>query len=80
MAHPRLAAIFVTTSGDLKRRMAAIERQLLERTENATPAMPCSIVDMRLKNPKNAPLCLTFSHAQDASSGGDRAPHLVPWS
>jgi hypothetical protein len=31
-----------------------------------------------LEKPKKAPLCLTFSHAQDAFQGGDRAPHLVP--
>jgi hypothetical protein len=44
------------------------------------PPMPCSLVDACLKNPKKAPLCLTFSQAQDALPGGDRAPHLIPQS
>jgi hypothetical protein len=69
-----------TFSGDLRRRMAAIEQKLHERAGNASlscPAMPCSLVDVRLKKPKNAPLCLIFSQAQDASKGGERAPHLV---
>jgi hypothetical protein len=61
--------------------MAAIEQELHERTDNASlscPAMPCSLVDTRFKNPKKAPLCLTLSHAQDAFQGDDHAPHLVP--
>ena len=43
--------------------MAAIEQELHERTDNASlscPAMPCSLVDTRFKNPKKAPLCLNF--------------------
>ena len=42
--------------------MAAIEQEFHERTDNASlscPAMPCSLVDTRFKNPKKAPLCLT---------------------
>jgi hypothetical protein len=64
---------------DLRRRMAAIERELHARIDNAKSVVAsdaCSLVDMRLKNPKNAPLCLTFSQAQDVLQGGDRAPHL----
>ena len=60
--------------------MAAIEQELHERTNNASPAMLCSLVDTRFKNPKKAPLCLTLSHAQDAFKDGDRAPHLIPSS
>jgi hypothetical protein len=63
--------------------MAAIEQELHEQTDNASlscPALPCSLVDTRLKNSKKRPLCLTLSHAQDAFQRGDRAPHLVPSS
>jgi hypothetical protein len=75
--------ISVSKFSDLRRRMAAIEQELHERTDNASlscPAMPCSLVDTRFKNPKKAPLCLTLSHARDAFQGGDRTLHLVPSS
>jgi hypothetical protein len=61
--------------------MAAIEQELHERTDNTSlscPATPRSLVYTRFKNPKKAPLCLTFSQAQDLFSGSDLAPHLVP--
>jgi hypothetical protein len=73
--------ISISRFSDLRRRMAAIERELHERTDSASPscpAMPCSLVDTCCKKPKKAPLCLTLSHAQDAFQRGDRAPHLVP--
>jgi hypothetical protein len=63
--------------------MAVIEQELHERTDKASlscPAMLCSLVDIRCKNPKKAPLCLTLPHAQDALQRGDRAPQLIPSS
>ena len=47
--------ISVSKFSDLRRRMAAIEQEIHERTDNASlscPAMPCSLVDIRFKNPK----------------------------
>jgi hypothetical protein len=72
-------AIPISKFSHVRRRMAAIEQRLHERSDDkrlSCPAMPCPQVDIRSKNPKKAPLCLTYSHAEDAFPGGDRAPHL----
>jgi hypothetical protein len=62
---------------DLRRRMAAIEQELHERRESVVHSDAMFTSGQTLENPKKAPLCLIFSQAQDAFSGGDRAPHLV---
>jgi hypothetical protein len=56
--------------------MAAIEQELHE-PESIVPSDAVFTSGQTLENPKKAPLCLIFSQAQDAFSGGDRAPHLI---
>jgi hypothetical protein len=44
--------------------------------DSVVPSDGVFISGHALENPKNAPLCLTFSQARDAFSGGDRTSHL----
>ena len=45
--------------------------------DSVVPSHAVFTSEQTLENPKNAPLCLTFSQTQDPFSGGARAPHLV---
>jgi hypothetical protein len=74
-------AAAVSKLSHLKRRMAAIKEKLHKQADNARPscpAVPCSLVNTRIKNSKKAPLCLTFPQAQDAVEHGEHDPHLLP--
>jgi hypothetical protein len=46
--------------------------------DSVVPSHAVFTSEQTIEKPKKAPLCLTFSHAQDAFQDGDRAPHLVP--
>jgi hypothetical protein len=73
-------AVDVPKLSHLKRRMAAIKEKLHEHADNASPscaATQCSPMNARAENSKNAPLCLTFSQAQEPFQHGDNDPHLL---
>ena len=68
---------------DLRRRMAAVEQELHERTDNAKAVVPSDAVftsGQTLDKPKKGATLSHFFQAQDPFQGGAPAPHLIPLS